>query len=62
MDSQSIGIDQSFEVWMKEADRLCGASTGMSLYDLPDCCYRDWYDDGMTPKQAVRMALRSANE
>jgi hypothetical protein len=40
-----------------EVDRL----VGLSSHDLPDCPYRDWFeDDDMTPQEAARRAVREA--
>ena len=40
-------------------DYLCD-KVGVTTDDLPDCCYADWYDDGMSPRQAAREALALA--
>jgi len=50
----------SWEQWIKEVDQIVWRMTGVSLFDLPDCCYADWYDAGMTPKAAARKAVRQA--
>lgn len=48
----------TFEQWMDKVDRLIANRTyGMTSADLADQPYRDWYDDGMSPKQAARQAL-----
>ena len=52
---------KSFEQWMAAVDAEVQAKIGLSIYDLPDCCYADWHEDGFTPKQAARKALRAAN-
>jgi hypothetical protein len=51
----------TFDQWMDKVDRLVTAALGLSVHDLPDCCYRDWYDEGLTPRQAARRAIRNAN-
>ena len=53
---------RSFEDWMREVDRIIQARIGLSYNDLPDCCYMDWYEDGVTPKGAAGRALRNAGE
>ena len=50
---------RSFEEWMTEVDRLVWFR-GLSVYDLPDCCYRDWYDDRVRPIRAANRALKNA--
>jgi len=52
----------SFEAWMQKTDAALVRRCGMSSMDLPDCCYRDWYDDGVTPSEAAREAIREARE
>ena len=51
----------NFETWMIAVDtalaNLCG---GLSSSDLPDCCYADWFEDGMSPKAAAKKAIRRA--
>lgn len=50
----------SFEAWMLAVDKLLRLLVGVTSEDLPDCCYRDWYDDGVSAKSAARRALRYA--
>jgi hypothetical protein len=54
---------QSFEVWMTKVDNeIASRCMGMTSADLPDVCYRDWYDDGVSPKSAAGRAIKSAQE
>jgi len=46
-----------FQVWMAKVDAALERKLGLSSMDLADCCYHDWFDDGLTPSQAARMAL-----
>lgn len=34
----------------------------LSHDDLPDCCYRYWFDDGVRPRQAAARAVKAAGE
>lgn len=52
---------KTFEEWMKAVDAHCVAQLGLSVHDLPDCCFADWYEDGIGPKSAARKAIRMAN-
>ena len=52
--------NRSFEAWMKAIDSILTRYRGLSAYDLPDCCYRDWYDDRLRPVHAANRALRHA--
>jgi hypothetical protein len=38
------GDNPTFNEWMARVDKLLGCR-GLHSLDLPDCCYRDWYDD-----------------
>lgn len=56
------GVDLAFDRWMADVDAYFLLRLGLSADDLPDYCYRDAYDDGATPTQAARAALRAARE
>ena len=43
----------SFNAWLIACDSLIYDALGVSLHDLIDCTWRDWYDDGLTPCQAT---------
>jgi len=51
--------NRSFDVWMRAVDKLVGYR-GLSVYDLPDYCYRDWYDSRLRPIRAANRALKNA--
>ena len=53
---------RTFEEWMKDVNRAVYVKLGLTTEDLPDCCYRDWYDEGASPKSAAARALRNAEE
>jgi hypothetical protein len=46
----------TFEAWMDLVDEICDLKYGVSVYDLADCPFRDWYDDDMRPATAARKA------
>jgi hypothetical protein len=52
----------SFGDWTTELDKAVQAMVGCSLADLPDVCYADWFEDGVSPKSAARRAIRAARE
>lgn len=56
------GLTISFEAWMREVDRAVLAAIGCSVHDLPDCLFRDWYDDGIKPASAARKAIKNAKD
>lgn len=52
----------TFEVWMRCVNHHVHTLCGLSVHDLPDCCFKDWYDDGKSPLNAAKKAIRMANE
>jgi hypothetical protein len=47
-----------FDTWMVRVDRAVAYATcGMSVHDLADAPFSDWWEDGITPTQAARMIL-----
>ena len=46
------GESTSFEGWMKKLDALFSAKLGLSIHDVEDMPFRDWYDSGMSPEEA----------
>ena len=46
-------IKRSFDEWMKAADAACEAKAGLSIHDLSDCPFMDWYEDGVSPSSAA---------
>ena len=51
---------KNFDEWMQETDTRCSNVYGLSIFDLPDCPYADWYEDGVTPVSAAKKAYRMA--
>ena len=54
--------DHNFKEWMGIVDRKIQGLTGMSVDDLPDQCYRDWFDSGMTASEAAREIMENECE
>jgi hypothetical protein len=54
-----MAVDR-FAAWFDAVDRIVEKRVGMSVRDLPDCSYRDWFDDGITANQAARLAIEEA--
>ncbi len=42
-----------FKEWMQNLDRLFTVQYGLSIHDLPDMCFRDWFDSGMEPDEVM---------
>ena len=50
----------SFDAWMAAVDMIVQRKTGLSVYDLDDCCFTDWYEDDVPPSRAAFKAIRNA--
>lgn len=47
----------SFDFWMRQVDRAYGARLGLGADDCGDAPWHDYYDDGMSPLDAMAHAL-----
>lgn len=54
---------KTFAEWFNKVEDIIDDTTdGMiALYDLPDENYYDWFEDGLTPKQAAAKVLHEIN-
>ena len=53
--------DAAFAVWMAKVDaKIAAKAFGLGSDDLPDCCYADWFEDGVSPSEAAAKAIKSA--
>ena len=47
-----------FDDWMSAVDNYLSESLcGLTSDDLPDACYYDMWEDGMTPKEAANSVI-----
>ena len=46
----------TFDQWYKRCDMIVASVCGLGVDDLPDANWRDYYEDGMTPRDAVECA------
>jgi hypothetical protein len=53
-------MGQGFQQWMNQVDQVVQYQTGLSVHDLEDCAFRDWFDDGVKATTAARNAIRNA--
>ena len=53
---------KTLESWMAQVDAAVQAKCGLSVYDLPDCCFADWFEEGASPKAAASRAVRNAKD
>ena len=51
----------SFEQWLVQVDNAVWSRVGLGRDDLPDCPYRDWYEEEVSPLRAAIRAIRMAN-
>ena len=49
-----------FLAWMAKVNAITERLVGCAVEDLADCCYRDWYEDDVTPMSAARRAIRES--
>jgi len=54
------GDNPTFDEWMDRVDSVVWRAAGCSVHDLPDCNYRDWYDERLRPVRAAARAVRRA--
>lgn len=47
----------TFEQWLNKVDAVYGSIIGLTMDDLGDAPWRDYYEDEMTPREAVAHAL-----
>lgn len=52
--------DVAFNEWMEQVDLVVREIAWCSVYDLPDCAFRDMYDDEAEPAEAANVALEAA--
>lgn len=50
----------TFEVWQAKVDRYVGRVLGLSIHDLPDQPYYDWYEGGLSAAEAAREVIDAA--
>lgn len=53
---------QGFMGWMSDVDYQVGIKIGCSVNDLPDCPFREWYDNEWTAKRAALKAIKMAKD
>lgn len=50
---------QRFDAWMRKVDAKVDALAGLSVHDLADQPFFDWFDADMSPATAARKALKA---
>lgn len=49
------GDDKGFAAWLEKIDARLIRLYGLGVLDLPDQCYRDHYDDGLTASEVIQI-------
>ena len=52
----------TFSQWMSKVDENVERKCGCSVYDLIDCCFSDWYTDGVSASSAASRAIKAEKE
>ena len=53
-------VGQGFQQWMNQVDQKVQGKVGLSVHDLEDCPFMDWFEDGVKPGTAAGMAIKNA--
>jgi hypothetical protein len=51
-----------FGSWMVKVNAFVEKLIGLSVDDLPDANFADWYEDGVKPLAAAKRAIKLAGE
>ncbi len=49
-----------FNGWYNTCDEIVSRKIGVGVEDLPDAPWRDYYEDGLTPHEAIECAKEDA--
>lgn len=49
----------TFEQWLAHVNTTVEEEVGLSISDLPDCSYRDWFDGAMGSRTAAARAINN---
>lgn len=50
-------MPDTYDKWLEAVDQQVIDRTGLSVHDLPDMPFREWYDDDVAPADAALEAL-----
>ena len=45
--------EETFGEWMNKVNRIVVSAIGVGVNDLPDATWRDYYDDELSPQEAI---------
>lgn len=49
--------DSGYDRWIDDVDSIFEGEFGLSIYDLPDLPWVDYYEDGFDPESAIEAAM-----
>ena len=58
MNPQITNADR-FEAWLRALDDICLDEMGVSYQDLPEQCFKNWFDDGLSPEDAYYQMIEN---
>jgi hypothetical protein len=58
MNTQITNADR-FEAWLRALDDICLDEMGVSYQDLPEQCFKNWFDDGLSPEDAFYQMMEN---
>lgn len=50
-------MPDTYDKWLEAVDQQVISRTGLSVHDLPDMPFREWYNDDVDPADAALEAL-----
>ena len=53
-------MTDSFEIWLKQVDKILSKQVGFAHDDLPDAMWVDYHEDGLSPIEAIDAAVDDA--
>lgn len=51
-----------YQEWKEEINRYLWREWDVTMEYLPDCPYRDWYEENVSAREAAMEAIRNAEE
>lgn len=54
--------DAGYKTWIDEVDLFLQDRIGLRVDDLADAPWRDYFNDGLDPKEALGLALEDWND
>jgi hypothetical protein len=52
-----MSIQSNYDLWLESVDYCVQDTAGVSVFDLTDQPFRDWFEDGIHPQEAADLAL-----